>query len=99
MLQAGREACSPVQLLQLLHEDWYPEDEAAALAAQARAKVLSPFSRIAAIAQRWWGGGRMVIARRLALLLLLLLVSIALFRFRRGGIVRALQLLLWYKRR
>jgi hypothetical protein len=45
------------------------------------------------------GGGRMVVARRLALLLLLLLAFITLFRFRRGGIVRALQLLLRYKRR
>lgn len=40
MLQAGREACLPVQLLQLLHEDWYPEEEAVALAAQACARVL-----------------------------------------------------------
>ena len=40
MLQAGREACSPAQLLQLLHQDWYPEEEAVALAAQARARVL-----------------------------------------------------------
>ena len=33
-------ACSPVQLLQLLRQDWYPDEEAAALAAQARARVL-----------------------------------------------------------
>jgi len=43
--------------------------------------------------------GRMFIARCLALLLLLLLAFITLFRFRRGCIVRALQLLLRYKRR
>ena len=43
----------------------------------------------------------MSIARRLVLLLLLLLLlaSTALFKFRRGGIVRLLQLLLRYKRR
>ena len=123
MWQAGREACSPVQLLQLLHQDWYPDEEAAALAAQARARVLIfsktlahvraaaarhavsllPFpsiSRFAAVALRWVGGGRVSIARRLVLLLLLLLLaSTALFKFRRGGIVRLLQLLLRYKRR
>ena len=59
----------------------------------------SPFSRIAAVARRFGGRGRMSIAPRLALLLQLLLALIALFRFRRGGIVRALQLLLRYKRR
>ena len=123
MWQAGREACSPVQLLQLLHQDWYPDEEAAALAAQARARVLIfsktlahvraaaarhavsllPFpsiSRFAAVALRWVGGGRVSIARRLVLLLLLLLLaSTALFKFRRGGVVRLLQLLLRYKRR
>ena len=36
MWQATREACSPVQLQQLLQHDLYPEDDAAALAAQAR---------------------------------------------------------------
>jgi hypothetical protein len=43
----------------------------------------------------------MSIARSLVLLLLLLLLlaSTALFKFRRGGIVRLLQLLLRYKRR
>jgi hypothetical protein len=40
LLQATRETCSPVQLQQLLHHDVYPEDDAAALAAQARARVL-----------------------------------------------------------
>jgi hypothetical protein len=35
--QATRETCSPVQLQQLLQHDVYPEDDAAALAAQARA--------------------------------------------------------------
>jgi len=112
-----------VQLLQLLHQDWYPDEEAAALAAQARARVLIfsktlahvraavarhavsllPFpsiSRFAAVALRWVGGGRVSIARRLVLLLLLLLLaSTALFKFRRGGVVRLLQLLLRYKRR
>ena len=111
-----------MQLLQLLHQDWYPDEEAAALAAQARARVLIfsktlahvraaaarhavsllPFpsiSRFAAVALRWVGGGRVSIARRLVLLLLLLLASTALFKFRRGGIVRLLQLLLRYKRR
>ena len=34
--QATRETCSPVQLLQLLQPDLYPEDDAAALAAQCR---------------------------------------------------------------
>ena len=38
--QATRETCSPVQLQQLLQHDVYPEDDAAALAAQARARVL-----------------------------------------------------------
>ena len=38
--QATRETCSPVQLLQLLQPDLYPEDDAAALAAQARARAL-----------------------------------------------------------
>ncbi len=43
----------------------------------------------------------MSIARSLVLLLLLLLLlaSTALFKFRRGGIARLLQLLLRYKRR
>ena len=36
LLQATRETCSPVQLQQLLQHDLYPEDDAAALAAQAR---------------------------------------------------------------
>ena len=40
LLQATRETCSPVQLQQLLQHDLYPEDDAAALAAQARARVL-----------------------------------------------------------
>ena len=40
LLQATRETCSPVQLQQLLQHDVYPEDDAAALAAQARARVL-----------------------------------------------------------
>jgi hypothetical protein len=40
MSQATRDACSPVQLLQLLQPDLYTEDDAAALAVQARARVL-----------------------------------------------------------
>ena len=40
LLQATRETCSPVQLQQLLQHDVYLEDDAAALAAQARARVL-----------------------------------------------------------
>ena len=40
VLQAAREACSPAQLLQLLQPACYPEIEAAALAAQAHARVL-----------------------------------------------------------
>jgi len=50
VLQAGREACSPVQLLQLLHQDWYPEEEAAALAAHAAAKSREEHAR--AVLQR-----------------------------------------------
>ena len=40
LLQATGETCSPVQMQQLLQHDVYPEDDAAALAAQARARVL-----------------------------------------------------------
>ena len=39
VLQATREACSPVLLLQLLQPDIYPEKAAAAVADQARAQV------------------------------------------------------------
>jgi hypothetical protein len=50
LLQATRETCSPVQLQQLLQHDVYPEDDAAAQAAQARARVLI-YSRTVALSR------------------------------------------------
>ncbi len=108
-----------MQLLQLMQHDFYPEDDAAALADQARARILiyarmrticraaaasravslpslSVTSRIAAIALRLGGAGVRSFARRV-LFVLLLLACIALYKFRRGGIVLALQQLLRYK--
>ena len=122
LLQATRETCSPVQLQQLLQHDLYPEDDAAALAAQARARVLiysrtvtlgrsvaaarhiaslqsTPFiSRVAAFAVRWSGGVRRSVARRIVYILLLLLACVVLYKFRRGGSMLVIQMLLRYRR-
>ncbi len=138
LLQATRETCSRVQLQQLLQHDLYPEDNAAALAAQARgvlifvktvsrakaavkcrddqarARVLifvktvsrakaalqtTPFiSRVAAFALRWSGWVRRAVTRRIVYLLLLLLACVALFKFRRGGSLLVIQMLLRYRR-
>lgn len=107
--QGAREDCLPVQLLQLLQQHLYPESDAAALVVQASASVFiysrtiarlrslthpTLFSRMAALVLRWVLEKRASFTRfTLLLLLLLLFAAVGLFKLRRGGILRALQLL------
>ena len=114
LMQATRETCSPVQLQQLLQHDLYPENDAAALAAQACARVLIFvktvsrakaalqstlfISRVAAFALRWWSGGVRRAVTRRIVYLLLLLACVALCKLRRGGSMLVIQMLLRYRR-
>ena len=101
--QATREACTPVQLLQLLHPDQYPEESAVSAAMLARAARQNRFSsflsRIADASWRRVSWEHMYFARRLPLLALLLLAAVALFKLGRNNIFRILQILLRYRRR
>jgi hypothetical protein len=90
--QARSEECSPVQLLQLLQPDLYPEADAASVRRDAAARASSSlFSLLRRIGAASWGllcFRQMPITRRSAFFTLFLVAVTAVLMLRRGAVLR-----------